>query len=141
MSNNSDPNQGPGWNVHDTPYGKIRSYDGDSSSSYGGEHGNAHDGVGDKTQISIRSTASYNGSAMSMCVNNLKDHEGFKNTLYKDQNGNVTVGIGHLVASANMAASLPFTNTRVVHGHGDDMESERAVSKDNIRSSFNAFKK
>lgn len=36
MSNNSDPNQGPGWNVHDTPYGKIRSYDGDSSSSCGG---------------------------------------------------------------------------------------------------------
>ncbi|ORM71258.1 hypothetical protein HA51_04140 [Pantoea rwandensis] len=77
---------------------------------------------------------------MSMCVNNLKAHEGFKNAMYKDQNGNVTVGIGHLLANAAMAASLPFTTTHVTHGHGDDQSTEVAASKGDITNAYNNYK-
>ncbi len=51
---------------------------------------------------------------MSMCVNNLKAHEGFKNTMYKDSEGNITVGIGHLLSTPDMAASLPLQE--LIHG-------------------------
>lgn len=141
-----DSNQGPGWNDHDTPYGPIHSYDGNTgSSSYGGgsggNGGNRHEGITDKTTINIASTKDYNGAYMTMCVNNLKAHEGFKNSMYKDTAGNITVGIGHMLATADMAASLPFTRTKITHAHGDDMEHEEAVSKADITSAFDSFKK
>lgn len=146
MGSIENSNQGPGWHDHNTPYGPIHSYDGNnSSSSYGGHSGgnggNRHEGVSDKTKINIASTKDYNGAYMTMCVNNLKVHEGFKNTMYKDTAGNITVGIGHLLATAEMAAALPFTRTHTTHGHGDDMEHEVAVSKGDIISAFNSFKK
>ncbi|MCC3703233.1 hypothetical protein LLR08_11790 [Rouxiella badensis] len=95
MSGIEDSNQGAGWNDHDTPYGTIHSYDGNSSSSYGGTSGgnSGHTGVTDKTKINIATTKTYSGVFMSMCVNNLKNHEGFKNTMYKDQAGNSRHGI------------------------------------------------
>ncbi|AWF56213.1 TPA: hypothetical protein NHV36_005992 [Klebsiella michiganensis] len=141
-----DSNQGPGWNDHDTPYGPIHSYDGNiGSSSYGGgsggNGGNRHEGITDKTTINIASTKDYNGTYMTMCVNNLKAHEGFKNSMYKDTAGNITVGIGHMLATADMAASLSFTRTKITHAHGDDMEHEEAVSKADITSAFDSFKK
>lgn len=112
-----DSNQGPGWHDHDTPYGPIHSYDGNTgSSSYGGgsggNGGNRHEGITDKTTINIASTKDYNGTYMTMCVNNLKEHEGFKNSMYKDTAGNITVGIGHMLATAEMAAGLPFTRQK-----------------------------
>lgn len=145
MSGIENSNQGPGWHDHNTPYGTIHSYDGDSHSGYGahsgGNGGNRHEGISDKTHISIPSTRNYNGYYMSMCVNNLKAHEGFKNTMYKDSEGNITVGIGHLLSTPDMAASLPFTRTHTWHGHGDDMEKEVAASKKEIIDAFNNFKK
>ncbi|MFZ5244135.1 glycoside hydrolase family protein [Enterobacter bugandensis] len=142
MSGIEDSNQGAGWNDHDTPYGPIHSYDGNDH-SYGGSsggNGGGHSGIDDKSTINIASTSVYNGTMMSMCVNNLKKHEGFKNTMYKDTAGNITVGIGHLLANAAMAASLPFTRTNTIHAHGDDIESEVSISKGDITSAFNAFK-
>lgn len=141
-----DSNQGPGWNDHDTPYGPIHSYDGNSgSSSYGGgsggNGGNRHDGITDKTTINIATTKDYDGRYMTMCANNLKAHEGFKNSMYKDTGGHITVGIGHMLSSAEMAAGLPFTRTKTTHAHGDDMEHEEAVSKADITSAFNNFTK
>jgi len=112
------------------------------SGGTGGANGNggAHEGVTDHTTINITSTANYNGVMMSMCVNNLKAHEGFKNAMYKDTAGNITVGIGHMIASADMAAAMPFTRTHTVHGHGSDMSSEVAATKGDIVSAFNAYK-
>ena len=72
--------------------------------------------------------------------NNLKDHEGSINTMYRDSKGNITVGIGHYLGSAEMAQALPFNRTKVMHVHGDDLESEVAVSKSDIASAFNAYK-
>ena len=142
MSDINDSNQGPGWNDHSTPTGTIHSYDGNSSSnvSTGGNSGNAHSGITENTRLSIATTKNYNGTYMSMCTTNLKVHEGFKNNMYKDSEGNVTVGIGHLLANSDMAASLPFTRTRTVHGHGDDMMSEVSVPSSEIRSTFDSYK-
>jgi GH24 family phage-related lysozyme (muramidase) len=142
MSGIESSNQGPGWHDHDTPYGTIHSYDGDNHSSYGGPSGgNSHEGISDKTHINISSTRSYDGFYMTMCVNNLKSHEGFKNTMYKDSEGNITVGIGHLLSTPDMAASLPFSRTHTWHAHGDDMEKEVSASKEEITEAFNNFKK
>ncbi|EBL5760677.1 hypothetical protein S520_22595 [Salmonella enterica subsp. enterica serovar Newport] len=77
---------------------------------------------------------------MSMCVGNLKKHEGFKNVMYKDSEGNITIGIGHLLATPEMAAALPFSRTQTYHGHGDEMEREVSVSSGNVISAFNSFK-
>lgn len=136
-------NEGPGWHDHDTPYGSIHSYDGnDTASNYGehnGDHG--HDGITDKTKINIASTNSYDGSYMTMCINNLKRHEGFKNTMYKDSLGNITIGIGHLLATADMAAMLPFTRTdHISHGHGDTDTEEQSLTADQIKTAFNRYK-
>lgn len=139
-----DSNQGPGWHDHDTPYGTIHSYDGDDHTykegGSGGAAGNQHTGLTANTWVDISSTKDYNGRYMSMCVNNLKDHEGSINTMYRDSEGNITVGIGHFLGSAAMAQALPFNKTKVVRLHGDDMESEIAVSKADIASAFNYFK-
>lgn len=116
-----------------------RGYNGNSTTP-GGNSGSRSDGIGKNTSINIASTKSYNGNFMSMCVNNLKAHEGFKNSMYKDQNGNVTVGIGHLLANASMAAALPFTTTRTYHGHGDEQSKEVTVSKSDITNAFNSYK-
>lgn len=107
----------------------------------GGNAGSRSSGISNSTAIKITSTRSYNGVFMSMCINNLKAHEGFKNTMYKDQNGNITIGIGHLLATADMAASLPFTQTTTIHEQGDDIESESSVSKSTIINAYNKYKK
>ncbi|MDW9207133.1 hypothetical protein SE951_23785 [Escherichia coli] len=39
MSGIENSNQGPGWHDHNTPYGTIHSYDGDSHSGYGAHSG------------------------------------------------------------------------------------------------------
>ena len=111
---------------------------GGSSGGYsvGGHGGSNHNGVSDKTTISIKSTKDYNGQYMAMCVNNLNKHEGFKNAMYKDQKGNVTVGIGHLLSTAEMAAALPFTRTHSFHAHGDDITKEVGVSTGGIMGGF-----
>lgn len=144
MSDIENSNQGSGWNDHDTPYGTIHSYDGNNQNygggGTGGGNGGGHDGVGDRSTISIATTHDYNGTMMSMCVNNLKNHEGFKNAMYKDTGGNITIGIGHMLATAAMAAALPFTRTHTTHGHGDDMETEVSVSKGDITAAYNAYK-
>lgn len=112
-----------------------------SSVGFGGNFGNQgnHDGVRDNTNIILDDTKNYNGAYMAMCVNNLKAHEGFKNDMYKDQDGNITVGIGHLISTSDMAAALPFSRTQTTHGHGDTMENEVAISKGDIISAFNAY--
>lgn len=109
----------------------------------GGGSGNGNGGptVGENTKITVQRTKYYSSEYMSMCVTNLKDHEGFKNSMYKDQDGNITVGIGHLLANADMAASLPFSHRHVTHGHGDDMEHEVSASKSDIKSAYDAYKK
>lgn len=144
MSSIENSNQGAGWNDHDTPYGTIHSYDGtDGSFSAGGNGGGnsgGHTGVTDRTTINISSTSSYDGTLMSMCVNNLKVHEGFKNYMYKDTLGNITIGIGHLLATAEMAAALPFTQTKSFHGHGDEWEKEVPATHDQITDVFNHYK-
>lgn len=105
----------------------------------GGNQGN-HDGVTDNTKVILDNTKDYNGAYMAMCVNNLHKHEGFKNNMYKDAEGNITVGIGHLLSSPEMAAALPFTRTHTTHGHGDTMEDEVTISKNDIASAFNSYK-
>jgi GH24 family phage-related lysozyme (muramidase) len=50
---------------------------------------------------------------MSMCLNNLKDHEGSINTMYRDSKGNITVGIGHYLGSAEMAQALPLIEQKL----------------------------
>ncbi|WP_434147012.1 glycoside hydrolase family protein [Klebsiella quasipneumoniae] len=137
-------NQGPGWHDHDTPYGTIHSYDGDTGTygggGTGGNAGGGHTGLTANTWVDIATTKDYNGRYMSMCLNNLKDHEGSINTMHRDSKGNITVGIGHYLGSAEMAQALPFNRTKVMHVHGDDLESEVAVSKSDIASAFNAYK-
>ncbi|MCX8986028.1 lysozyme family protein [Citrobacter portucalensis] len=141
MSGIENSNQGPGWSDHNTPYGTIHSYDGTGGSfSASGNGGGNHTGVTDHTTINIASTSNYNGVMMSMCVNNLKVHEGFITHLYKDSNGYITVGIGHLLATAEMAAALPFTRTQTYHGHGDEMEREISMSHDEIVNVYNNYK-
>ncbi|BBW24589.1 glycoside hydrolase family protein [Enterobacter kobei] len=141
MSSIETSNQGPGWNDHDTPYGTIHSYDGDNSSGgTGGNAGNGHDGIGDSAKIDIPTTKEYNGVLMSMCVNNLKKHEGFKNKMYKDTGGNITVGVGHLLATAEMAAALPFKKTATINqGHGNAEDIDKAVSAGDIKAAFNKY--
>lgn len=99
-------NQGPGWHDHDTPYGTIHSYDGDTGTygggGTGGNAGGGHTGLTANTWVDIATTKDYNGRYMSMCLNNLKDHEGSINTMYRDSKGNITVGIGHYLGSAEM---------------------------------------
>lgn len=140
MSNIENSNQGPGWNDHNTPYGTVHSYDGTDSGFSAGGNGGGNGGVTEHTTINIASTSNYNGTLMSMCVNNLKAHEGFKNYMYKDTLGNITVGIGHLLATAEMAAALPFTLTKSFHGHGDDWDKEVPASHDQITDVFNHYK-
>ncbi|HEY2452404.1 MAG TPA: hypothetical protein VGI71_07245 [Scandinavium sp.] len=108
----------------------------------GGANGSGgdHAGVTDSTRINITSTTAANSAMLTMCVNNLKVHEGFKNSMYKDTGGNITVGIGHLLATADMAAALPFTRTHTVSGHGTDITSEVSATKGDIVSAFNAYK-
>lgn len=140
----SDPNHGAGWNVHDTPYGPIHSYDG--SGNYGsgqnnGNNGGDYNGVSKKSFIYIPNANGIDGRYMSMCVTNLKDNEGFKNTMYKDNEGNITVGIGHYLANADAAADLNFTRTKTQRFHDDDRVTEVKVSKDDVKKAFNEFKK
>lgn len=126
---------------------------GDGPAPGGGSHGNSgrddhrgesgygypgHNGI--SGPVSLRTTDSYDGDTMSGYINNLINHEGFKNTMYRDTEGNITVGIGHLLSSPEMAAGLPFNRTRITHGHGDEMEHEFSVSREDITSSFNALR-
>lgn len=141
-----DSNKGPGWHDHDTPYGTIHSYDGNTSTyngggGSGGAAGSGFTGLTANTWVDVSTTKDYNGRYMSMCLNNLKDHEGSINTMYRDSKGNITIGIGHYLGSAQMAQALPFSRTKVVRLHGDDMESEVAVSKSDIAAAYNAYKK
>lgn len=147
MSNSINPNEGPGWGDHDTPYGPIHSYDGNNGSSSYGEHSggnagnNTHDGISENTRINIKSTTDYNGFYMSMCVNHLKHFESFKNVMYKDKPGNIIIGIGHLISSADMAASLPFSYTsKTSLGHAEWDISEMKASVSMIKDAFNQYK-
>jgi hypothetical protein len=93
-------NQGQDGMIHDTPYGTIHSYDGDTGTygvvETGGNAGGGHTGLTANTWVDIRTTTKdYNGRYMSMCLNNLKDHEGSINTMYRDSKGNITVGINN----------------------------------------------
>lgn len=128
--------------------GKNLNERGHSNIHWGGRsgHGNnsGHQGVSSKTTITIARSKDYNSIYMSMCVNNLMAHEGFKNTMYKDQDGNVTVGIGHLLANADMAAELPFTKTEPTKKTGGfasfNKFTEVLAAKDDIKSLFNDYK-
>jgi len=51
----TDPNSGPGWNDHDTPYGTIHSYDAPGSLGTGGNAG-SHTNIGPTTRLSIPSS-------------------------------------------------------------------------------------
>lgn len=118
--------------------------DGSSGSggySVGGNGGRNNNGVSDDTEIHLQSTNSYDGLYMAMCLNNLKAHEGFKNVMYKDQDGNITIGIGHLLSTPEMAEVLPFTRTAHFHAHGDDITKEVGISTGEIIGAFNAYKK
>ena len=58
-------NQGPGWHDHDTPYGTIHSYDGDTGTygggGTGGNAGGGHTGLTANTWVDIATTKDYNG--------------------------------------------------------------------------------
>ena len=53
-------NQGPGWHDHDTPYGTIHSYDGDTGTygggGTGGNAGGGHTGLTANTWVDIATT-------------------------------------------------------------------------------------
>lgn len=116
------------------PYGNGSS--GSTSSGNGGGNNNKVD----NSTVTIKSTKSYSGVYMAMCVNNLKNHEGYKNRMYKDDKGNITVGIGHKLSTPEMAAALPFTRTHSFHAHGDDITKEVGVSDGEIMGAWNAYK-
>ena len=56
-------NQGPGWHDHDTPYGTIHSYDGDTGTygggGTGGNAGGGHTGLTANTWVDIATTKDY----------------------------------------------------------------------------------
>jgi GH24 family phage-related lysozyme (muramidase) len=61
--------------------------------------------------------------------------------MYLDINGNVTVGIGHLLSNVQAAQALAFDRTQhLSRGHGDSEDIERAASSSEIASAFNAIK-
>ncbi|SCC01439.1 hypothetical protein GA0061071_104101 [Kosakonia oryzendophytica] len=130
--------------VHDTWSGPICSFDGNNkpggTTSNGDGSRDAVGGVTDKTKIVVVSTKEYSGAYMSMCTTNLSVHEGFKNAMYQDSEGNITVGIGHLIVNLTAALALPFTRTHTTHGHGDDEDTEVSASDKDITTAFNAIK-
>lgn len=133
----TDPNSGPGWNDHDTPYGTIHSYDAPGSLGTGGNAG-SHTNIGPTTRLSIPSTKTYDGIYMTMCANNLMAHEGFVNAIYADSKGNPTVGIGHLLANIDAALGMRFLKTyHQSLGHGDSSNIEVAATSTDVRNGYN----
>lgn len=133
----TDPNSGPGWNDHDTPYGPIHSYTDPGTVSTGGNSG-SHTNIGPDTRLNIPSAKGYNGVYMTMCANNLKQHEGFINAIYADSKGNPTVGIGHLLANIDAALAMSFKHTyHQSLGHGDSNNIEQAATTTQIRDGYN----
>lgn len=135
------------------PYNDGASGSGGGSFSGGGNSGNHDSNTGtvppyptfgtvtDKTHINITATKDIGAVDISMCVTNLKNHEGFKNEMYRDTKGNVTVGIGHMLPNVAAALAMPFTRTHhLVHGHGDSNDVERVATHDEITSAFNNAK-
>jgi len=140
MSDTDPTNSGPGWGDHDTPYGPIHSYTDPGTVTAGG-HAGKQTNIGPQTTINIPTAKSYNGVYMSMCVTNLKNHEGFVNNIYADGDGNPTVGIGHLLANIDAALALPFRNTyHQSLGHGDSNNIEQAATVEQIKNSYNQVK-
>ncbi|MFP1886999.1 glycoside hydrolase family protein [Lonsdalea quercina] len=90
--------------------------------------------------ITLVTTASYDGYTMSLYINNLIMHEGFKNQMYADTVGNITVGIGHLISSPEMAAALPFSKTNIVRGHNSEDYNEVSLTKKQISLFFDSYK-
>lgn len=135
-------NTGPGWGDHNTPYGTIHSYTDPGSHTASGNGGsNSRAPIGPQTTIFVPGTKNYNGSLMTMCVTNLKNHEGFVNQMYLDTRGNVTVGVGHLLASVESALGLHFTSTHHQTGAGGSInDNELNASASLIRSEFEAVK-
>jgi hypothetical protein len=133
----TDPNSGPGWNDHDTPYGTIHSYNDPGTLGTGGNAG-SHTNIGPTTRLSIPSTKTYNGIYMSMCANNLMAHEGFVNAIYADSKGNPTVGIGHLLANIDAALGMRFSKTyHQSLGHGDSTNIEVTATSTDVRNGYN----
>ncbi|MFD3226958.1 hypothetical protein [Rahnella aceris] len=140
MSDTDPTNSGPGWGDHDTPYGPIHSYTDPGTVTAGGNAGKQTH-IGPETTINIPTAKSYNGVYMSMCVTNLKNHEGFVNNIYADGDGNPTVGVGHLLANIDAALALPFRNTyHQSLGHGESNNIEQAATVEQIKNSYNQVK-
>lgn len=140
------PNDGPGWGTHDTPYGPIHSYDGNntSGSSNNGGHsgsngGHDHGTIGPNTLIQVTATKDIGAADLSLCLTVLKDHEGLSPQMYTDSLGNVTVGIGHLIAGITEALGLPFLKSKTtILGHGTTNVSVERASAAEITAAFNA---
>ncbi|UJD92612.1 hypothetical protein FS594_28355 (plasmid) [Rahnella aquatilis] len=140
-------NDGPGWGTHDTPYGPIHSYDGNTSGSgnNGGHNGSSagaghdHGTIGPNTTIQTTGTSDIGAADLSLCLTILKDHEGLSPQMYADSKGNVTIGIGHLVAGLTAALGLPLLKSRTtILGHGATNVTVEKASAAEITAAFNA---
>lgn len=131
-------NKGPGWGDHNTPYGTVHSYTDPGTHMASGNGGNNHTNIGPKTLIRIITTKDYDGAFMSQCLNNLKNHEGFRNKMYADTKGNVTVGIGRLLGKIEDALNMPFKYIYHKTGaQGSSSDNEMSATPDQIRKEYN----
>ncbi len=62
----------------------------------------------------------------------ISGHEGFKDKLYRDTKGNVTVGVGQMLPNTKAAKDLPF--------YVSDIDGERLATSKEIEDTFNQIK-
>ncbi|MBJ2065220.1 hypothetical protein [Serratia odorifera] len=151
----SDPNSGSGWGVSHTPYGDVRNYNpnefggstGEGGGGNGGGGGNSGNQPGTGSYSGRFSVGSFSADAPGIGSDELKEifnntarWEGVSHNMYADSEGNVTVGIGTLLSTADDAIKLGFHNRRVTRGHGDEIVGYVRSSEGEIRSNFQRVK-
>jgi GH24 family phage-related lysozyme (muramidase) len=109
--------------------------------SVGNGGGTVHNTQGNANITANIKSSSIDTGDLYQYIDDLAFFEGVRPAMYADSKGNVTVGIGTLLANVDAALALPFFASREEsRGHGDYATVFFAASKDLITINYNSVK-